>query len=687
MKNILLIGLLFFISQIVLAQKTPSTLAKKQAKPRTAINQWEKKLEAAKTDTAKIRICIDAADYYLELKENETYNIANYFLQKGLSINNKIGTNKLTPSLFLRFGLGAWYKMDYDKAEFYFKQMQQFALQQHDTTSHQKATFNLISVSKARGFYPSAIKQYFTFDRMQNNKFRQDSTVMRILFYNMLDCYRNLGDKQKTYFYLQKLIAYSKTPLDSLSMFNEKYFYSSEFNNHIDLNACLNIIRLSEKLNRLHYKTLLIANLSDYYIRQKQYDKAIAIAQSAIKMAKNKPEHVVSVLLSYQNISEAYEGKKQYKKALQYQMKMTDYLEKDTRLKYISYKHLVNIYVHLGNYKKAYEYSNKIAIHEEEVIGSRNKQAVAEIDAENAAMEKQAQLAKSELNAKVQQARIETEQQQKTIVFSLLLLSLGLLLWALWSYNKQRQLKNSLQIQNQKLEDKTQALEVKTQELSEANQVKDKIFAVIGHDIQSPVSDLSAITSLFESKDIAPEDVLSLMSPLTVKIKSLQSMLNNLLHWALLELKHQNNNKSLISFKHITEKVIQQLRPNADNKNIDMAINLQDYEMKANADEIEIAIRNIVSNSIKFTPKNGHISLESTINDQQFELKIKDSGVGIADEIHQNPYPISKLGTAGEKGLGLGLRVSKELIKKNGGSIFINSANQNGTTVSFVFNL
>ena len=118
-----------------------------------------------------------------------------------------------------------------------------------------------------------------------------------------------------------------------------------------------------------------------------------------------------------------------------------------------------------------------------------------------------------------------------------------------------------------------------------------------------------------------------------------------------------------------------------------MAINLQDYEMEANADEIEIAIRNIVSNSIKFTPRNGHISLESTINNQQFELKIKDSGVGIADEIHQNPYPISKIGTAGEKGLGLGLRVSKELIKKNGGSIFINSANQNGTTISFVFNL
>lgn len=685
MKNILLIGLLLFISQKVLAQKTSLSLAKKQAKPRTAANPWETKLQAAKTDTAKIRICGKAATWYTREKKN--YDSANYFLQKGLIINNKIGTNKVTPFLFIRFGNLAERINDLDKADFYYKQTQKFALQQKDTNMYQKAIFNLTNILVLRGFYPSAIKQSLALERMLGNKTQQDSLIRDALYSNLAMCYHKLGNKQKSFFYTQKLSQYSRTPYDSLFVFEQKAAFNIEFNNYLDTNAYSNIIRLSEKLDLLQFKLSLFSNLSDYYTKHKQYDKAIAIAQSVIKMAGNKPEYEKDKMFGYQNISEAYIDKKQYKKALQYQMKMTGYLEKDPRLKYLSYKQLVSIYAHLGNYKKAYEYSNKIAIYEEEVNGTRNQQAVAEIDAENAAIEKQAQLAKSELNAKVQQARIETEKQQKTIVIALLLLSLGLLLWALWNYNKQRQLKNALQIQNQKLEDKTQALEVKTQELSEANQVKDKIFAVIGHDIQSPVADLSAITSLFESKDIAPEDVLSLMSPLTVKIKSLQSMLNNLLHWALLELKHQNNNKELVSFKDITEKVIQQLKPNADNKNIEMAINLLDYKMEANADEVEIAIRNIVSNSIKFTPNNGHISLESTINNQQFELKIKDSGVGIADEILHNSYPISKLGTAGEKGVGLGLRVSKELIKKNGGSIFINSANQNGTTISFVFNL
>lgn len=642
-------------------------------------NPWETKLQAAKTDTAKIRVCYQAADWYTKTESN--YDSANFFLQKGHIINNKLGTNKQSAPLFFSFGLLAFYKKDFDKAEFYYKQVQQIALQQHDPINYQKATFSLITIDSKRGFYPSAIKQFLAFERTISNKTHQDSAVRRVLYNYLAECYYYLEEKQKYFLYIKKQLPYCQTPNDSLKVYQKKFIWSSLYNNSLDTNAYANIIRIAEKLNLPGAKITLAVNLSGHYITQKQYDKAIETAQTAIKMAGNKPEQESNKMFGYQNISEAYTGKKQYAEALQYQIKITDYLEKDISLKYISYKNLVTIYANLGNYKKAYEYSNKIAAHEEEVKGDRNKQAVAEIDAEMAAMEKQAQLAKSELNAKVQQARIETEQKQKTIVFGLLVLCLGLLAWAVWSYRKQRQLRQLLEQQNL-------SLATKTKELTEANQTKDKIFAVLGHDLRSPINELKTILMLFHSRDITPTKMKELIHSLTAKIEVVQEMMNNLLQWSLLELKHQGNAPQMVFANKIIEKVIHQLKASADKKQLSIETSLPAVQILAQEEDLDIIIRNLLSNAIKFTPNGGTIRIEVLEKSDFIEILCTDTGIGIPAntlETTTNAFPIQRKGTAGEVGSGLGLKITKELISKNHGKLLVHSENNQGTAVSIYF--
>jgi signal transduction histidine kinase len=642
-------------------------------------NPWETKLQAAKTDTAKLRICINAGEAYVAASSK--FDSANYFFQNGLSINNKMGTNKLTSLLFLRLGNLKYRLQNYDQAEVYYEQSQQIALQQNDTTTYRKATSNLISITKKRGFYPSAIKQFLAFERTINNKTHRDSVQRYILYDNLGECYNYLEDKQKYYFYIKKQLSYCQTPYDSIRIYQKKFMWSCAYNNSLDTNSYANVKRLAEKLNLFEENLTLTVNLSDYYIRQKQYDKAIETAQTAIKMAGNKPEQEPNKIYAYENISEAYIGKKQYAEALQYQLKMTDYHEKDVRLKYLAYKQLVIIYVGLGNYKKAYEYSNKITAHEEKVKGDRNKQVVAEIEAEMAAMEKQAQLAKSELNAKVQQALFETEQKQKNIVFGLLALSLGLLVWAFWSFQKQKKLGTLLKQEKQKLE-------TKTQELLETNQTKDKIFAVLSHDLKSPIHDLKTILMLFYSKDISTSKMKELMQSLTMKIETVQGIMTNLLQWSLLELKHQPFSAKTVLISPVLEKVVAQLQTTAQQKQITIETILSPVQIEANPEDVEIIIRNVLYNSIKFTPNGGTIRLRVEEQENQIVVICTDTGIGITknilDEItHHLPTP--KVGTAGETGSGLGLRISTELAQRNKGSIRIESEINKGTEVKIGF--
>lgn len=135
------------------------------------------------------------------------------------------------------------------------------------------------------------------------------------------------------------------------------------------------------------------------------------------------------------------------------------------------------------------------------------------------------------------------------------------------------------------------------------------------------------------------------------------------------------------------EKAIGQLSGFAEKKKINIEANPMESNVLGNAEEIEIIIRNLLSNAIKFAPVGGKISIETFVQDDSVAIQIKDSGVGIPEELKYkiSHFPESKTGAAGEKGVGLGLKISRELEKRNGAEIFIESKQGKGKEIALAF--
>jgi signal transduction histidine kinase len=135
---------------------------------------------------------------------------------------------------------------------------------------------------------------------------------------------------------------------------------------------------------------------------------------------------------------------------------------------------------------------------------------------------------------------------------------------------------------------------------------------------------------------------------------------------------------------HVDEE-ISHLANHASQKNIQIENNVSTEKIiVADKNMISNAIRNILNNAIKFSYENGKIVINMEEANEHLILSIKDYGKGISEEIKEKIFDISDktstLGTAGEKGTGLGLNLAKEFIELNNGEISFVSSENEGTT-------
>ena len=124
-------------------------------------------------------------------------------------------------------------------------------------------------------------------------------------------------------------------------------------------------------------------------------------------------------------------------------------------------------------------------------------------------------------------------------------------------------------------------------------------------------------------------------------------------------------------------------------KGIEILNTISDSQMVfADINLFQTVIRNLLSNAIKFTNKDGNIIISANQNDEgQFQISIKDSGIGISPEMVSNLFRIDvrtgRKGTEGELSTGLGLLLCKEFIEKHGGNIWVESEEGKGSNFFF----
>lgn len=222
--------------------------------------------------------------------------------------------------------------------------------------------------------------------------------------------------------------------------------------------------------------------------------------------------------------------------------------------------------------------------------------------------------------------------------------------------------------------------------LQEANAMKDQLFSIIAHDLRGPIGSIYQMMELLEEKinslDIETRDEI---------LKSLKSLshdtfnlLENLLEWARNQRQSTFKPKTLF-IKSIIADAISLLSGMSSPKRIIVTSSIDD-DLIAFADPymINTVVRNLISNAIKFTPVGGTIRIIGTRADSSIVLKFIDSGIGITPDVTEKLFDSSVThttpGTNNEKGTGLGLKLVKRFIDKNGGTITLESTPGIGTT-------
>lgn len=249
--------------------------------------------------------------------------------------------------------------------------------------------------------------------------------------------------------------------------------------------------------------------------------------------------------------------------------------------------------------------------------------------------------------------------------------------------DRTHKLKESLDqvLEKQKfIEEQTKVLEQQKDQLQELNSTKDKFFSIIAHDLRSPFQSLLGLSEMLlgEINQDTNTQEKSYAKAIYDSSHNIFALVENLLTWSRLQTNKMTLVPEQIFVSTIIENIISLLQPNLVQKNITVETEFKTVKRGyADRNMVDMVIRNLVSNAIKFTPENGkiHISLSDNMNDLQIE--IRDNGIGISNDDQEKLFRLdsnySTNGTNGEKGTGLGLIICKEFIERNNGTIWIKS--------------
>ena len=226
-------------------------------------------------------------------------------------------------------------------------------------------------------------------------------------------------------------------------------------------------------------------------------------------------------------------------------------------------------------------------------------------------------------------------------------------------------------------------------ELEAINSTKDKFFTIIGHDLKNPFSTVIGITDvLLKNNKLDKEETLSYIGQINRYSRNAFNLLENLLQWAKSQTGSLKINFIRSNLKTIIDEVIELYEVNAEQKAITIYSDVDsDLHGYFDVQMITTVIRNLLSNSLKFTNENGKINIKAIEVNDMIQVEVTDTGIGISKEDQNILFRIDKkTGNTNEpkkERTGLGMILIKEFILKNGGEIWVESELNVGTVVKF----
>jgi two-component system sensor histidine kinase/response regulator len=217
-----------------------------------------------------------------------------------------------------------------------------------------------------------------------------------------------------------------------------------------------------------------------------------------------------------------------------------------------------------------------------------------------------------------------------------------------------------------------------------SNQSKNKLFSILAHDLRSPLNSIQNFLEMSLEEHLNETEKKVIHSSLLRETRYTRQMLINLLSWSKTQMDGVTVKLDALDLQSCLESTILLQASLAEEKGI-LINNLirEDIQVTADHDMLELVIRNLINNAIKFTPFGGEINISSEDHAGECWISVQDNGVGITKTNEQNIFSLqsqSTYGTNNEKGVGLGLVLCKEFILLQQGKIWVESEPGIGTT-------
>jgi signal transduction histidine kinase len=254
---------------------------------------------------------------------------------------------------------------------------------------------------------------------------------------------------------------------------------------------------------------------------------------------------------------------------------------------------------------------------------------------------------------------------------------------------------SNLRVQKKEIELQAGELEIQKKRLEETNASKDKFFSILAHDLKNPFSTMIGFLEVLRDDyhEFPEEEKIEMIGIAHDSAKLILDLIENLLLWSRSQRGLMPCQPSKLDVASVIQKEVSLLKGMIEKKGIELKLRYQKPEMKILADEnmLSMVIRNLVSNAIKFTNQNGEITIDVKDTGEATLFEISDSGIGIPKDVAGKLFHLttnsSRLGTANEKGTGLGLVLCQEFITEHHGKIWVESEEGHGSSFFFTIPL
>jgi len=480
----------------------------------------------------------------------------------------------------------------------------------------------------------------------------------------------NINNHDKALEYYNKGLAYvAGKPVNDVTIFLNNNIGASYLGKKDIPNAVKYLQRaLDESTDTMfsQIRILPLINMGEVYTQTGDTAKALAYLKEGLAIAEkeNLPEDKANLL---ENIAKLMPGARENALALLKEAFETAKAIGGKSLQVAILANIINIYKQKGDYKQAYELLDEQKTLSDSIFSRDNSRNIANLEA---------LYNLDKLNAKVQKLEFDEQKQRTrdqatigiTVFVTILLVVIFIFFW------KTKLLNNELNHREVRLQ--------------KASEVKNKLISIIAHDLIGNIGFMPVALALCRNNDVSGEEKDGMLNELELNATASYETLQNMLDWGKAQIQGITLNQSVINANGIITEVLVLINIAAAHKHITIHNRVPAATtVFADPDHFQFIIRNLLSNAVKFTPEYGHIEITSQpdTTGALMVFSVQDSGPGIPSGRISRVFESGSAadGSSSGKGNGIGLKLCKEFVQENGGTIWASSPPGSGAVFSF----